>query len=91
MSSQEKGELGSPPFQTKSPSTSQEVFPQGPQDSWATRNGLNLTSFKKKESGADIELERPMKTRHLHMISIGEQNDNDLSSDVIHHADALDT
>lgn len=41
------------------------------QMSWATRNGMNLESFKKKESGADIELERPMKTRHLHMISIG--------------------
>lgn len=41
--------------------------------SWATRNGMNLESFKKKESGADIELERPMKTRHLHMISIGKK------------------
>lgn len=73
MSYQEKGELGSPPFQTTSPSISQEAIPQG-QDSWATRNGLNLTSFKKKESGADIELERPMKTRHLHMISIGKKS-----------------
>ncbi|KAJ4394839.1 Amino-acid permease inda1 [Gnomoniopsis smithogilvyi] len=70
MSSHEKGDLGSSPFQVRSPATSEEALP-AVEDSWATRNGLNLTSFKKKESGADIELERPMKTRHLHMISIG--------------------
>lgn len=39
---------------------------------WFTRNGLNIDSFKKKHYGAGIvELERPMKARHLHMIAIG--------------------
>lgn len=37
-----------------------------------TRNGLNLESFKKRFYGPGIvELERPMKPRHLHMIAIG--------------------
>lgn len=37
-----------------------------------TRNGLNLESFKKQHYGPGfIELERPMKPRHLHMIAIG--------------------
>jgi hypothetical protein len=39
---------------------------------WFTRNGLNLDSFKKKHYGPGlVELERPMKGRHLHMIAIG--------------------
>jgi amino acid transporter len=37
-----------------------------------TRNGLNLESFKMKNYGRGIvELERPLKRRHLHMIAIG--------------------
>lgn len=37
-----------------------------------TRNGLNLESFKPKHYGSGlVELERPMKARHLHMIAIG--------------------
>lgn len=37
-----------------------------------TRNGLNAESFKKRHYGLGIvELERPMKPRHLHMIAIG--------------------
>lgn len=41
-------------------------------DNWATRNGLNLDSFKKRDYGAGIvELDRSMKPRHLHMIAIG--------------------
>ncbi|ROT34491.1 amino-acid permease inda1 [Sodiomyces alkalinus F11] len=40
-------------------------------DFW-TRNGLNLRSFTKRDWGTgDIELDRSMKTRHLHMIAIG--------------------
>ncbi|KJZ72016.1 Amino-acid permease inda1 [Hirsutella minnesotensis 3608] len=40
--------------------------------SWATRNGLNFESFKKAQYGlGTTELDRPMKTRHLHMIAIG--------------------
>ncbi|KAK3387792.1 amino acid permease-domain-containing protein [Podospora didyma] len=41
-------------------------------ESWATRNGLNLRSFGKREYGRGIvELDRSMKGRHLHMIAIG--------------------
>ncbi|KAK3320601.1 amino-acid permease inda1 [Cercophora scortea] len=41
-------------------------------ESWATRNGLNLRSFKKREAyEGDVELDRTMKSRHLHMIAIG--------------------
>ncbi|KAI8957617.1 amino-acid permease inda1 [Daldinia sp. FL1419] len=39
---------------------------------WATRNGLNFDSFKKRDYGTGIvELDRSMKPRHLHMIAIG--------------------
>lgn len=47
---------------------------QGPQrdESWATRNGLTLDSFKKRSYGEGIvELDRTMQPRHLHMIAIG--------------------
>lgn len=41
-------------------------------ESWATRNGLNLRSFGKRDSSIPLdELERNMKPRHLHMIAIG--------------------
>ena len=43
-----------------------------PDEKWATRNGVNLESFKKAHYGHGIvELERPLRTRHLHMIAIG--------------------
>lgn len=42
------------------------------EESFMTRNGLNLESFKMREYGVGIvELERSMKPRHLHMIAIG--------------------
>lgn len=41
-------------------------------EDFMTRNGLNLTSFKQREYGLGlVELDRAMKTRHLHMIAIG--------------------
>jgi amino acid transporter len=41
-------------------------------ESWATRNGLNLESFKMRHYGRGIiELDRTMKSRHLNMIAIG--------------------
>jgi amino acid permease len=41
------------------------------EDKW-TRMGVNLNSFKKKYYGQGlVELDRPMKSRHLHMIAIG--------------------
>ena len=37
-----------------------------------TRNGLNLKSFQRRPGGDQrIELDKSMKTRHLHMIAIG--------------------
>lgn len=37
-----------------------------------TRNGLNLRSFARRDRGTgDVELDRSMKKRHLHMIAIG--------------------
>ncbi|KAB5583393.1 amino-acid permease inda1 [Coniochaeta sp. 2T2.1] len=42
------------------------------EDDWATRNGLSLRSFGKRDYGHGIvELDRSMKPRHLHMIAIG--------------------
>lgn len=42
------------------------------EQSFMTRNGLNLESFQRRDWGTgDIELDRSMKTRHLHMIAIG--------------------
>jgi yeast amino acid transporter len=41
-------------------------------EDFLTRNGLNLTSFKKRDYGLGlVELDRAMKGRHLHMIAIG--------------------
>lgn len=72
MSEVEKG-VEAPPtvLHHKDSSSDGEVGRIEEQESWATRNGFNLRSFQKKEEGANITLERPMKTRHLHMISIG--------------------
>jgi amino acid permease len=42
------------------------------QESFMTRNGLNLTSFKRRPvSNAMVILDKSMKTRHLNMIAIG--------------------
>ncbi|KAH7015808.1 amino-acid permease inda1 [Ilyonectria destructans] len=42
------------------------------EESFLTRHGLNLASFKKRHYGHGIvELDRPMKPRHLNMIAIG--------------------
>lgn len=42
------------------------------QGDWATRNGLTLNSFKPHYYGKGIvELDRSLKSRHLHMIAIG--------------------
>lgn len=42
------------------------------EEDFMTRNGLNLTSFKKRDYGLGIvELDRAMKKRHLNMIAIG--------------------
>jgi amino acid permease len=38
-----------------------------------TRNGLNLKSFQRRRAytNNDVDLDKSMKTRHLHMIAIG--------------------
>lgn len=42
------------------------------QESFWTRNGLTVDSFKRREYATGVtELDRSMKTRHLHMIAIG--------------------
>lgn len=41
-------------------------------ETWATRNGLTLDSFKMRHYGRGIiELDRTLKSRHLNMIAIG--------------------
>ncbi|CCC13678.1 unnamed protein product [Sordaria macrospora k-hell] len=44
-----------------------------PREDFMTRNGLNLNSFKPRRyhPGDGTEIERTMKSRHLHMIAIG--------------------
>ncbi|PHH62743.1 hypothetical protein CDD81_6731 [Ophiocordyceps australis] len=52
--------------------TSQQPEPRLPQQNFWTRSGLNFESFKPASYGrGNTELERPMRTRHLHMIAIG--------------------
>ncbi|PSN65073.1 amino-acid permease inda1 [Corynespora cassiicola Philippines] len=42
------------------------------QEDFMTRNGLNLKSFQRRpDTGKIIELDKSMKTRHMHMIAIG--------------------
>jgi amino acid transporter len=42
------------------------------QESFMTRNGLNLESFKRRpNAGSMVAFDKSMKTRHLHMIAIG--------------------
>jgi amino acid transporter len=49
-----------------------DIYNSYADETWATRNGLNLESFKCKHYGHGlVELDRSMKTRHLHMIAIG--------------------
>ncbi|KAH7141308.1 amino acid permease-domain-containing protein [Dactylonectria estremocensis] len=53
-----------------------EAKPLIPEDfreaSFMTRNGLNLASFSRRDYGTgEVELDRSMQKRHLHMIAIG--------------------
>ncbi len=42
------------------------------EEKWATRNGINLESFEKRDYGLGVvELDRSMKSRHLYMVAIG--------------------
>lgn len=78
MSSEEK-EVGVHTPEKESPPTfsavHDDVQPRDRED-FMTRNGLNLRSFQKRNdvdggSGAIDSLDRSLKTRHMHMISIG--------------------
>jgi len=73
-SSNEEKEVGLPGYQANVPETDNHHEREGPvrADKWATRNGINLESFKMRDYGHGIvELDRSMKPRHLHMIAIG--------------------
>jgi len=51
---------------------SQDIYNSYDDETFMTRNGLNAESFKCKHYGRGfVELDRQMKTRHLHMIAIG--------------------
>lgn len=87
MKDEEKSVSGLPPALPTYSQTSGTVLPaNGPEgerkssydegaireDDWATRNGLNLRSFGKRNYGVGIvELERSMQPRHLQMIAVG--------------------
>ncbi|KAI0126235.1 amino acid permease/ SLC12A domain-containing protein [Xylariales sp. AK1849] len=62
-----------PPSDEKIGGTDFATATTQPEESWATRNGLNFRSFgKRRHHGTgDVELERTMKPRHLNMIAIG--------------------
>ncbi|OHE94949.1 amino acid permease [Colletotrichum orchidophilum] len=65
----EKATGGLPGYETGS---GQEIRGDISEESWATRSGLNLKSFTKRDYGRGIvELDRSMSSRHLHMIAIG--------------------
>lgn len=49
-----------------------DIYTSFDEEPFLTRMGLSIDSFKPKFYGEGIvELDRPMKTRHLHMIAIG--------------------
>lgn len=49
-----------------------DIYNSYDDENFLTRSGLNLESFKCKHYGHGfVELDRQMKTRHLHMIAIG--------------------
>ncbi|KAI1084286.1 amino-acid permease inda1 [Whalleya microplaca] len=67
--SKDEKEVGLPGYTNAAPVQQEGAIRS---ENWATRNGLNLESFKKRDYGAGIvELDRSMKPRHLHMIAIG--------------------
>jgi amino acid transporter len=69
MSSPIDKETSAPAFTS---ATAEDVRPRDEED-FMTRNGLNLRSFQKRDydGGVVDSLDRTMKSRHMHMISIG--------------------
>lgn len=64
--------LIAPPNQTVDGTVGGDYVNSFDNESWATRNGLNLESFKMRHYGRGIvEMDRTMKSRHLNMIAIG--------------------
>ncbi len=73
MSSEEKGTAGrSTPDKEAPPAFEGEVRTRD-QENFLTRNGLNLRSFQKRDYGESSvdSLDRSLRSRHMHMISIG--------------------
>lgn len=69
LSTPEKEVVGVPAYQATTTDAGQA---RDHEDFW-TRNGLNLRSFQKREYGTSLldSLDRTLKSRHMHMISIG--------------------
>lgn len=71
FSDAEKGHTQAPLEGTTTIMTKESTICE-PHPDFMTRNGLNLESFKKQHYGWGIvELERPIRARHLNMIAIG--------------------
>ncbi len=67
----EKGDYV-PEYEGTSQVLPKEASASHSEESFLTRTGLTIDSFKPKHYGEGIvELERPLKGRHLHMIAIG--------------------
>ncbi|KAK4120921.1 hypothetical protein N657DRAFT_148032 [Parathielavia appendiculata] len=75
MSSEEKGGMGlNTPDKEAPPAFSNGSEGQArDHEDFLTRNGLNLRSFQKRDYGGGVvdSLDRSLRTRHMHMISIG--------------------
>ncbi|OAA42067.1 Amino-acid permease inda1 [Metarhizium rileyi] len=72
FSDAEKGHHAQAPIEGTTQIMSKDSVVCEPHPHFMTRNGLNAESFKKQHYGWGIvELERPMRARHLNMIAIG--------------------
>ena len=68
----EKGVTTETPVAETGVSYHRDIYNSYDDEDFLTRNGLNANSFKCKHYGHGyVELDRTMKTRHLHMIAIG--------------------
>ncbi|KAK0704873.1 amino acid permease/ SLC12A domain-containing protein [Lasiosphaeris hirsuta] len=76
-SSEEKGHIGiaTPPEKDLPPGFNDNAETTRDTEDFRTRNGLNLRSFQRRDDekgiGSTSELDRTMRSRHLHMIAIG--------------------
>ena len=72
ISPDEKVHAGTPAVETHGEHHTTNIDEWRDNESFATRNGLNLKSFQRRPKGGPlVVLDKSMKTRHLHMIAIG--------------------